>query len=59
MNTSTFLSINYPRDKASQWTKQQLLQAGLRPVQTFDCIPHGLDRMVVYDQIMGQNVIAR
>lgn len=36
MNTSPFLSINHPSDEALQWTKQKLLQAGLRPIQTFD-----------------------
>ena len=36
MNTSPFLSINQSCDEALQWTKQQLLQAGLRPIQTFD-----------------------
>jgi len=36
MNTSPFLSINHSSDEALQWTKQQLLQAGLRPIQTFD-----------------------
>ena len=36
MNTSPFLSINHPSDEALQWTKQQLLQAGLRSIQTFD-----------------------
>lgn len=36
MNISPFLSINHPCEKALQWTKQQLLQAGLRAVQTFD-----------------------
>jgi len=36
MNISPFLSINHPSDEALQWTKKQLLQAGLRPIQTFD-----------------------
>jgi hypothetical protein len=36
MNTSPFLTVNRPCNKALQWTKKQLLQAGLRPVQTFD-----------------------
>lgn len=36
MNTSPFLSINHPCDEALQWTKQQLSQASLRVVQTFD-----------------------
>ena len=36
MNTSPFLSVNYPCDAAMQWSMEQLLQAGLRPVQTFD-----------------------
>ena len=36
MNISPFLSINHSCDKALQWTREQLLQAGLRPVQTFD-----------------------
>ena len=36
MNTSPFLSTNHPCDETLQWTKQQLLQAGLRPIQTFD-----------------------
>ncbi len=36
MNTSPFLSINHPCDEALQWAKKQLLQAGLRPIQTFD-----------------------
>ena len=26
----------HPCDEALQWTKKQLLQAGLRPIQTFD-----------------------
>ena len=33
---SPFLSINSPCEKALQWTKQQLFQAGLRALQTFD-----------------------
>ena len=36
MNISPFLSVNHPCDEALQWTKKQLLQAGLRPIQTFD-----------------------
>lgn len=36
MNTSPFSSINHPCDKALQWTREQLLQAGLRSIQTFD-----------------------
>ena len=36
MNISPFLSINQPSDEALQWTKKQLLLAGLRPIQTFD-----------------------
>jgi len=36
MNISPFLSINHSCDEALQWTREQLLQAGLRPVQTFD-----------------------
>jgi len=36
MNTSPFLSINHPCNEALQWTKNQLSQAGLRAVQTFD-----------------------
>ncbi len=36
MNNSPFLSINHPCDEALQWTKQQLSQASLRVVQTFD-----------------------
>ena len=36
MNISPFLSINHPSDEALQWTKKQLLLAGLRPIQTFD-----------------------
>lgn len=36
MNISPFLSINQPSDEALQWTKQQLSQASLRVVQTFD-----------------------
>jgi hypothetical protein len=36
MNISPFLSINHSCDAALQWTREQLLQAGLRPVQTFD-----------------------
>jgi hypothetical protein len=36
MITSPFFSINHSNDEALQWTKKQLLQAGLRPIQTFD-----------------------
>ncbi len=36
MNISPFLSVDRPCDEASQWTKKQLLQADLRPIQTFD-----------------------
>ncbi len=36
MNISPFLSVNYPCDQALTWTREQLSQAGLRPVQTFD-----------------------
>jgi hypothetical protein len=37
MNTiSPFLSIDSSYENALQWTRQQLLQAGLRPIQTFD-----------------------
>ena len=37
MNTlSPFLSIHAPCDEALQLTKQQLSEAGLRPVQTFN-----------------------
>jgi hypothetical protein len=36
MNISPFLSINYPCDEALTWLREQLSQAGLRPVQTFD-----------------------
>ena len=36
MNTSPFLSVNHPCNEALQWTKKQLLQADLRPKQTFD-----------------------
>ncbi len=36
MNNSPFLSVNHPCDKALQWTKNQLLQANLRAMQTFD-----------------------
>lgn len=36
MNISPFLSINHSCDEALQWTKQQLLQADLRSIQTFD-----------------------
>ena len=36
MNISPFLSVNHSCDEALPWTKKQLLQAGLRPIQTFD-----------------------
>jgi hypothetical protein len=36
MNISPFLSINHSCDEALQWTRQQLSQAGLRAVQTFN-----------------------
>lgn len=36
MNISPFLSVNHSCDEALQWTKKQLLQAELRPIQTFD-----------------------
>jgi len=36
MNTSPFLSANHSCDDALQWTRKQLLRAGLRAVQTFD-----------------------
>ncbi len=36
MNTSPFLSVNHSCDEVLQWTKKQLLRAGLRAVQTFD-----------------------
>jgi len=36
MNISPFLSVNHPCDEGLQWTKKQLLQVGLRPIQTFD-----------------------
>lgn len=36
MSISPFLSIDSPCDKALQLAKQQLVTAGLRPVQTFD-----------------------
>ena len=36
MNTSPFLSVNHNCDEALHWTKEKLLQAGMRPVQTFD-----------------------
>ena len=36
MNTSPFLSVNHTCVEALQWTKEQLLQAGLRSIQTFD-----------------------
>ena len=36
MSISPFLSTNHSCDEALKWTKEQLLQAGLHPVQTFD-----------------------
>ena len=36
MNISPFLSVDHSCDEAWQWTKKLLLQAGLRPIQTFD-----------------------
>lgn len=36
MNTSLFLSVNQPCEETLQWTKKQLSQANLHPVQTFD-----------------------
>jgi hypothetical protein len=36
MSISPFLSINQSCNEALAWTKEQLIQAGLRPVQTFD-----------------------
>lgn len=36
MSISPFLTVNRPCDEALQWIKRQLLQAGLRPMQTFD-----------------------
>lgn len=36
MNTSPFLFVNRPCNETLQWTKKQLSQAGLRPIQTFD-----------------------
>ena len=36
MNTHPFLSINHPCDEALHWVREQLTQAGLRSVQTFD-----------------------
>ena len=38
MNFSPFLSVNQACDLALNWTKEQLSQAGLRPVQTFDLL---------------------
>ena len=38
MNISPFLSVNQACDLALDWTKEQLLQVGLRPVQTFDLL---------------------
>lgn len=36
MTTSPFLCVNYPCDEALTWSRDQLLQTGLRLVQTFD-----------------------
>jgi hypothetical protein len=36
MNISPFLSVNKPCDESLQWTKQKLMDAELRIVQTFD-----------------------
>jgi hypothetical protein len=36
MNISPFLSVNYSCDETLQWATEQLSQAGLRPLQTFD-----------------------
>ena len=36
MNIAPFLSVSHSCDETLQWTKEQLLQVGLRPVQTFD-----------------------
>jgi hypothetical protein len=36
MNISPFLSISHSCDEVLQWATEQLSQAGLRPVQTFD-----------------------
>lgn len=36
MTTSPFLCVNYPCDEALIWSKDLLLLAGLRLVQTFD-----------------------
>jgi len=36
MNLSPFVSIDHSCDDALKWSKEQLAQAGLHPVQTFD-----------------------
>jgi hypothetical protein len=36
MHTSPFLLVHESCDAAWQWADQQLIKAGLRPVQTFD-----------------------
>ena len=36
MEISPFLVINHPCEATLQWIQEQLLRAGLRPVQTFD-----------------------
>ena len=38
MNISPFLSVNHSCSETLQWTKKQLLQAGLHPIQTFDLL---------------------
>ena len=36
MTFSPFVSINHSCDETLNWSKEQLMQAGLHPVQTFD-----------------------
>jgi len=36
MNFSPFLSIDHSCDETLKWSKEQLTQAGLHPIQTFD-----------------------
>lgn len=36
MNISPFLSVDHPCDETLQWAKEQLSQANLHAVQTFD-----------------------
>jgi len=36
MNFSLFLFVDRPYGETIKWVKQQLMQAGLHPVQTFD-----------------------